>query len=97
MSEIILERIYTVPLRDAYEASRRRRAKRAINILREFAERHMKSEDVRISEGVNRLIWGRGAEKPPRKITVMMRKDKDGIVRIMLPEEAGKEEGKKEH
>lgn len=96
MSEIILERIYTVPLRDAYEASRRRRAKRAINILKEFAQRHMKAEDIRISEGVNQLIWSRSAERPPRRIKVVMRKDKDGIVRVMLPEEVGEEEGKKE-
>jgi len=92
MSEVVLERIYTVPLRDAYEASRKRRAKKAINILRKFAQRHMKAEDVRISEGVNQLIWSRGAEKPPKKITVLMRKDKDGIVRVMLPGEVEKEE-----
>ncbi len=95
MSETVLERVYTVPLRDAYEASRKRRAKKAINLLKKFAQRHMKAEDVKISEGVNQLIWGRGAEKPPKKITVLMRKDKDGIVRVLLPEEAGKEE--KEH
>ena len=92
MSEVVLERIYTVPLRDAYEASRKRRAKKAINLLRKFAQRHMKTEDVRISEGVNQLIWSRGAEKPPKKITVLMRKDKDRIVRVMLPEEVEKEE-----
>jgi len=92
MSGAVLERIYTVPLRDAYEASRKRRAKKAINLLRKFAQRHMKTEDVRISGGVNQLIWSRGAEKPPKKITVLMRKDKDGIVRVMLPEEVEKEE-----
>ncbi|HDD39993.1 MAG TPA: 50S ribosomal protein L31e [Nitrososphaeria archaeon] len=92
MSEVVLERIYTVPLGDAYDASRKRRAKKAINLLREFAQRHMKAEDVRISEGVNQLIWSRGAEKPPKKITVLMRKDKDGIVRVMLPGEVEREE-----
>lgn len=95
MSEVVLERVYTVSLRDVYEASRRRRAKRAINLLREFARRHMKAEDVRISEGVNQLIWSRGAEKPPRRITVLMKKDKDGVVKVMLPGEVSEEE--KEH
>ncbi len=95
MSEITLERVYVVPLKDSYEASRTRRTKRAVNILREFAKRHMKGEDVRISVGVNDLIWSRGVEKPPRKIKVLMRKDKDGVIRVMLPEEAEKEEEKK--
>ena len=92
MSETSLERVYTIPLRDAYEASRKRRAKRAINLIKEFAKRHMKAEEVKISEGVNHVIWNRGAEKPPRKVTVLMRKDKDGVVKVMLPEEVEKEE-----
>lgn len=92
MSEAELERTYVIPLRDAYEASRRRRAKRAINIIREFAMRHMKSEEVKLSNGVNKLVWSRGIEKPPRKIKVVMRKDKNGIIKVMLPEEAEKRE-----
>ncbi|MCD6235591.1 MAG: 50S ribosomal protein L31e [Thaumarchaeota archaeon] len=95
MSESVLERVYVVPLRDAYEASRTRRAKRAVNILKEFAKRHMKGEEVKLSEGVNHLIWSRGAEKPPRKIRVVMKKDKDGVIQVMLPEEAEKSEKEK--
>ena len=89
MSREVLERLYVIPLRDAYEASRTRRAKKAINIIRKFAQRHMKGEDVRISEGVNHVVWSRGAEKPPRRITVVIRKDENGIIHVMLPEEAG--------
>jgi len=91
MSEATLERVYVIPLRDAYEASRTRRAKRAINIIRRFAQRHMKGEVVKISQGVNKLIWARGAEKPPRRIRVLMRRDKSGVIHVMLPEEAGEE------
>lgn len=88
MSEIVVERIYVISLRDAYEASRTRRAKRAMSLIRKFAQRHMKGEEVRISSRVNELIWSRGAEKPPRRITVLIRKDSDGIIHVMLPEEA---------
>jgi len=88
MSEIVLERKYVIPLRDAYEASRKRRAKRAINMVKEFAKRHMKAEVVKISDKVNKLIWSRGAEKPPRRIEVLMRKNRLGVVEVMLPEEA---------
>ncbi len=87
MSEVA-ERLYIIPLRDAYETSRTRRTKKAISLIRKFAQRHMKGEEVRISNGVNELVWSRGAEKPPKKITVLIRKDPDGVIHVMLPEEA---------
>ncbi len=92
MSEVVSEREYVIPLRDAYEASRTRRAKRAVNIIKEFARKHMKAEIVKISSKVNSLIWSRGIEKPPRRIKVVMRKDKEGVVTVLLPEEAKEEE-----
>ncbi|MEM1583969.1 MAG: 50S ribosomal protein L31e [Nitrososphaerota archaeon] len=91
MSEIEIEREYVIPLRDAYEASRTRRARRAINIIKEFARRHMKAEIVKISNKVNSLIWSRGIKKPPRRIKVVMRKDKEGVVEVLLPAEAKEE------
>lgn len=91
MSETVVERIYVIPLRDAYEASRTRRAKKAISLIKKFAQRHMKGEEVRISNGVNELVWSHGAEKPPRRIRVLIRKDSDGIIHVMLPEEAEEE------
>jgi large subunit ribosomal protein L31e len=87
MSEAV-ERLYVISLRDAYEASRTRRAKKAISLIKKFAQKHMKGGEVRISNGVNELIWSCGAEKPPRRITVLIRRDSDGGVHVMLPEEA---------
>jgi len=91
MTKAVVSRIYTVPLRDAWKASRKRRAERAINLLRSFAMRHMKSDKVKISEEVNELIWERSIQKPPRRIKVLMEKDKDGVVVISLPKEEGTE------
>jgi len=76
--------IYTIPLSQAWAAPRHRRAKRAINIIREFAERHMKTSNVKISSELNELIWQRGIQKPPRRVNVKMEKDKDGLVTISL-------------
>ncbi len=83
----ILERIYIIPLGRALNTPRYRRAKRSINIIKEFATRHMKSQIIKISQEVNEKIWERGIKKPPRKITVKMVKDKEGIVTISLPTE----------
>jgi large subunit ribosomal protein L31e len=82
-----LERIYTVPLTRAWITARHKRTKRAVNVLREFAEHHMKSSEIKIDTQLNEKLWSRGITKPPRKITVKMEKDEDGVVTISLPEE----------
>lgn len=79
-----LERIYTIPLRDAYEHPRNKRGKRAIKLIQAFALRHMKADDVRVSEGVNSNILRDGIEKPPRRIKVRMVKGEDALVRVWL-------------
>ena len=79
-----LERIYTIPLKDAYEHPRNKRGKRAIRLIQDFALRHMKAEDVRVSEGVNSNILRDGIEKPPRRIKVRMVKGEDALVRVWL-------------
>lgn len=92
-----LERIYTVPLREVYTSgSHETRAKRASKILRSFISRHMKAseEQVKIGNDVNSLVWAKGIQKPPRKIKVRAKKDKDGNVEVSLIEKA--EERKKE-
>jgi large subunit ribosomal protein L31e len=85
--EIIDERIYTVPLRKAYwTGSRLRRSNRAVRILREFVERHMKPEEVVIQAEVNERIWERGIQKPPRRIRIRATKNSDNLVRVYLAE-----------
>lgn len=92
--KIELERIYTVPLSRAWITARHKRTRRAVKILREFAEKHMKSEEIKIDTELNERLWNRGITRPPRKITVKMEKDEDGVVTISLPKE--KEEPKPE-
>jgi large subunit ribosomal protein L31e len=89
--ETEIERIYTVPLSRAWITARHRRTRRAVNMLREFAEKHMKSSEIKITTELNEEIWKRGITKPPRRITVKMEKDEDGIVTISLPKKAKKE------
>jgi len=79
-----LERIYTIPFRSAFEHSRYTRGKRAVKLVQEFALRHMKAQDVRVSEGVNSAILRDGIEKPPRRLKVRMVKGDDALVRVWL-------------
>lgn len=90
--KIELERIYTIPLSRAWITARHKRTKRAVKILREFAEKHMKSDEIKIDTELNERLWNRGITRPPRRITVKMEKDEDGVVTISLPEEKAEEE-----
>jgi len=99
-AEIVEERLYTIPLRDAWRTPRKHRAPRAIRIIRSFIQRHMKvglkeeleeeeeeeGGEVIISNEVNEWIWRRGIEKPPRKVRVRAVKDVDGNVTVYLAE-----------
>ncbi len=79
-----LERIYTIPLGDAYLRVRNKRAKRAVAFVRAFALRHMKAVEVKISEGVNSLVFRDGMQKPPRKLKVRIVKNDEGTARVWL-------------
>ena len=92
MSEESLERVYTINLGKVLLSPNNHRAKRAINMIREFATHHMKSENVRIEEDVSHLVWARGIRHPPRKIRVKLTKDDDGIILISKYEEEKKVE-----
>ena len=85
-----LTRTYVIPLGVVYEAPPYRRAKKAVSVIREFATRHMKANQVSIDVDVNEAIWSRGIKHPPRRITVEMRRDEDGVVKVKLPPEPEK-------
>jgi len=94
-----MERVYTVPLRRAYNAAHKYRARAAMKALRAFIARHMKVEEnaVRIDVSVNHAIWKRGARKPPRRIKVVAVKE-ENVVWVYTPEarRAAEEKRKKE-
>jgi large subunit ribosomal protein L31e len=80
------ERIYTVPLKEAWNAQRYRRSERAMMVLKAFAKRHMKAETISVDTSVNEVIWARGIKSPPHKIRVKMTKDDEGKVTITMVE-----------
>jgi len=97
--EIAEERFYTIPLQKALVRPPKKRAPRAMQLIKLFIAKHMKmdmkvSEDEEaeelpqlvVSQEVNEKIWNRGIEKPPRKIKVRVTKDKDGNVTVHLAE-----------
>lgn len=92
-----LERIYTVPLGDAYETIRRKRTPRAVKLLRAFIGRHMKAdgEKIVLSGALNGYLWQHSIAKPPRRVKVRLIKD-EGKIRAYLADEKVEEPKKEE-
>jgi large subunit ribosomal protein L31e len=97
--EFVEERIYTIPLGKAWLRPPKKRAPRAMHMVKAFITKHMKlvmrveeeeeAEELPqliINADVNEKVWSRGIEKPPRKIRVRAAKDKDGNVTVFLAE-----------
>jgi large subunit ribosomal protein L31e len=97
--QVVEERFYTIPLSKALIRPPKKRAPRAMTLIKIFITKHMKlnlkvSEEEEqdelpqliISQEVNEAVWARGIEKPPRKIKVRVTKDSDGNVSVFLVE-----------
>lgn len=81
-----MERIYTIPLRDVKKVPRTKRSPKAVRYVKEFIQRHMKSDEVKLDFTVNEKIWERGIQKVPPKIKVKAIKEEDGSVMVTLAE-----------
>jgi len=72
-----LERIYTIPLRKEFSrAPNYKRTKRSVRTIREFLQRHMKCDNVKLGKYLNLELWKNGRKNPPPRIQVKAIKDK---------------------
>jgi len=84
-AKVTLERAYNVPLRKKWlKAPRHKRSKKAVKALKEFLQKHMKSDDVRLGMYVNEFIWKHGIKNPPHHVKVKAVKYDDGVVKAEL-------------
>jgi ribosomal protein L31E len=66
-----IERVYNVPLRERTQyAPKYKRAKKCVNVLREFIEKHMKCDNVKLGNYINEYIWRHGIKNFPHHIEV---------------------------
>ena len=83
MAEI--KRTYNIPLRkDFHKKPAYKRAKVAIRVIKEFLQKHMKSDEIKLGKFLNEEIWKCGIKAPPHHIKVDVIKDKDGLVTAEL-------------
>ena len=87
--------VFTINLGKAWLTPQYRRTDRVINMIKEFAKRHMKNEIIKIDQELNKEIWKQGKTHPPRKVRVRMSLD-DNVVLVSSYQDNLKEnEGKK--
>lgn len=89
-AEESVSRIYTINFGKALLTPRYRRTDRVVNMIREFARKHMKTDEVKLDQELNRHVWKKGKANPPRRLRVRMMKDEDGIVIVSPYEEPTK-------
>jgi large subunit ribosomal protein L31e len=90
------DRVYTINLRRSWvEAPRSKRANDAMKEIQKFVAKHTKSKEVKVSKGVNELIFKRGFSKPPGKITVEVKGDREHVQVKMIGEVIVRKEEKK--
>ena len=80
--EKTVERVYVVPLRKEWlKVAQYRRAEKAIRAVRAFVAKHMKValENVKLGKYLNEAIWQRGAKRPPHKIKIVVKKEKEKV------------------
>lgn len=76
-----IERVYTIPLRRGWlKEPRPKRTKRAIRDITIFLKKHTKSKEIKLSKGVNEMIFSRGFKKPPAKIKVEVKGDFESVL-----------------
>ena len=71
--KVLSKIVYNINLSRVYWGRRTNRADRAVKLVRDFVKRHTKADKVLITNEVNNYIWSRGREKPPRRITVLVK------------------------
>ena len=80
-------RVYTINLGKAWITPEHKRTDRVVNMIREFAKKHMKSNDIKLDQDLNRQLWSRGKTNPPRNVRVKMVKEEGGVVTVSLYED----------
>jgi large subunit ribosomal protein L31e len=84
-SATTMERTYVIPLsRELLKVPYYRKAKKAVNVVRGFLGKHMKSNDVKIGRHLNMKLWEHGIKNPPKHVKVSASKDDKGVVKAEL-------------
>ncbi|OYT27364.1 MAG: 50S ribosomal protein L31e [Candidatus Altiarchaeales archaeon ex4484_96] len=78
------ERLYTIPLRDAFNAPKTKRTKKAVKVVKDYLKKHTKVDDVKLDTKLNELLWEKGIRKPPRRVKVKVVEEDGGVFAYLV-------------
>merc|ERR1711885_33668 len=68
-------REYTVNLhKEMHGISFKRRAPRAIKVIKAFAKKQMGTSDVRLDQNLNKEVWSKGVKSVPNRVRIQIRR-----------------------
>jgi len=69
----IVTRDYTIHMsKRLYNVTFKNRAPRAVREIKKFAEKTMKTKDVRVDAGLNKFIWSQGVRSVAKRVRVRL-------------------------
>ncbi|GAO46781.1 hypothetical protein SAICODRAFT_16904 [Saitoella complicata NRRL Y-17804] len=78
----VITRDYTIHLHKyVHGATFKKKAPRAVKVIKEFAKKHMGTEDVRVDPLLNKEIWKQGVKGVPHRMRLRIsrkRNDEEG-------------------
>ncbi|MCX8167162.1 MAG: 60S ribosomal protein L31 [Candidatus Micrarchaeota archaeon] len=78
--------LFKVNLRRAFEKPRTKRAKYAILNIRKILSKELKNQNIKLHESINKYVFKRGIEKIPRRVELVVKKEKDSYVAYLSSE-----------
>lgn len=79
-----MEKVYTIPLRDAFAVSKTKRANSATKTVKEYLTGKLKLSDVKLDQSINKALWMKGMKKPPRRIKIKVTKEEDKVIASLV-------------
>lgn len=80
---VLEEKVVTLNLRHSYLAYSRKQTPRSVRQVKKAAGRIFKSDDIKIDERLNTILWSRGKLKAARRVAVKVQKLEGGTVRVL--------------
>ena len=79
----VVTREYTVHLhKHLHGCTFKKRAPKAVKVLKQFAQKQMQTKDVRLDPDLNKHLWSRGIKSVPHRVRVRLERkrnnDEDG-------------------
>lgn len=81
--KVLEEKVVTLNLRHSYLAYSRKQTPRSVRQVKKAAGRIFKSDDIKIDERLNTILWSRGKLKAARRVAVKVQKLEGGTVRVL--------------